>query len=109
MRLRPELMQLEMGISTRRYLPASGTAGLERSRVSGKRRVPWPPPMMIERTFPIVTAGNFAGAIPQLLKPLVRLANLPIAGVHLTCRWAEAQDALGHIQVTNRGVGAEFT
>src|ERR1043165_6218758 len=42
MRRRPELMQLEMGISTRRYFPASGTAGLERSRVRGKSRVPWP-------------------------------------------------------------------
>ena len=46
----PELMQLEMGISTRRYLPASGTAGLARSLVSGKSRVPCPPPMMTERT-----------------------------------------------------------
>ena len=33
-------MQLEMGMSTSRYLPASGTAGLERSLVSGKSRVP---------------------------------------------------------------------
>ena len=33
---RPELMQLEMGMSTRRYLPASGTAGLARSLVRGK-------------------------------------------------------------------------
>src|SRR2546421_10288029 len=43
-------MQLEIGISTSRYLPASGTAGLARSRVSGNRRVPWPPPMMMEST-----------------------------------------------------------
>src|SRR5664280_1329868 len=43
-------MQLEMGISTRRYLPASGTAGLARSLVSGNRRVPCPPPMMTEST-----------------------------------------------------------
>src|SRR5947207_2185219 len=43
-------MQLEMGISTRRYLPASGTAGLERSLVSGKRRAPWPPPIMTDST-----------------------------------------------------------
>ena len=33
-------MQLEMGMSTRRYLPPSGTAGLARSFVSGNRRVP---------------------------------------------------------------------
>src|SRR5918992_429918 len=39
-----ELMQFEMGISTSRYLPPSGTAGLERCCVSGKRREPAPPP-----------------------------------------------------------------
>src|SRR5256885_6593989 len=43
-------MQLEIGISTSRYLPASGTAGLARSRVRGNKRVPWPPPMMMEST-----------------------------------------------------------
>jgi hypothetical protein len=31
----PELMQLLMGISMSRYLPAMGTAGFERMRVSG--------------------------------------------------------------------------
>src|SRR3954464_8968960 len=49
-RFNPELMQLEIGISTRRYLPPSGTAGLLRSRVSGKSLVPCPPPIMTERT-----------------------------------------------------------
>src|SRR5438477_9548131 len=43
-------MQLEIGISTNRYLPASGTAGLARSLVSGNKRVPWPPPMITDRT-----------------------------------------------------------
>src|SRR6266540_3014411 len=43
-------MQLEMGMSTRRYLPASGTAGLDRSLVSGNRRVPAPPPIMTAST-----------------------------------------------------------
>src|ERR1700743_1526195 len=50
MRRNPELMQLEIGMSTNRYFPASGTAGLARSFVSGKRRVPWPPPMMTHNT-----------------------------------------------------------
>src|SRR6185437_1598706 len=50
MRRRPELMQLEMGMSTMRYLPASGTAGLARSFVSGNSRVPCPPPIMTEST-----------------------------------------------------------
>src|SRR5882724_6487180 len=50
MRRKPELMQLEMGMSTRRYFPASGTAGLARSLVKGNSRVPWPPPIMTEST-----------------------------------------------------------
>src|SRR5882724_8235723 len=50
MRRKPELMQLEMGMSTRRYFPASGTAGLARSLVRGNSRVPWPPPIMTEST-----------------------------------------------------------
>ena len=40
-------MQLEIGMSTIRYFPASGTAGLLRSFVSGYKRLPAPPPMMI--------------------------------------------------------------
>src|SRR5664279_2149560 len=55
MRRSPELMQLEIGISTSRYLPASGTAGFARSLVSGNRRVPWPPPMITERTLLVLT------------------------------------------------------
>src|SRR5438874_12436005 len=43
-------MQLEIGISTNRYLPASGTAGLARSLVSGNKRVPCPPPMITDNT-----------------------------------------------------------
>src|SRR6059036_2786254 len=39
----PELRQLEIGISTNRYLPPRGTAGLARSCVSGNNRVPRPP------------------------------------------------------------------
>ena len=35
MRLIPELRQLEIGISTKRYLPAIGTAGFERCAVKG--------------------------------------------------------------------------
>src|SRR5688572_11003582 len=37
-------MQFEIGTSTRRYLPPSGTAGFERCAVSGNKRVPAPPP-----------------------------------------------------------------
>src|SRR5882757_1481145 len=45
-----EFKQLLMGMSMRRYLPPIGTAGFERLRVSGNRRVPRPPPRMIART-----------------------------------------------------------
>src|SRR5262245_18985151 len=44
------LMQLEIGMSMSRYLPATGTAGLERDRVSGNSREPRPPPRMRART-----------------------------------------------------------
>jgi hypothetical protein len=40
----PELIQFEIGISTNRYFPAIGTAGLLRLAVKGYKRVPAPPP-----------------------------------------------------------------
>src|SRR5947208_526189 len=43
-------MQLEIGMSMSRYLPATGTAGLDRDRVSGNSREPRPPPRMRART-----------------------------------------------------------
>ena len=43
-------MQLEMGMSTIRYLPPNGTAGLERSFVRGYSRVPFPPPKTMDNT-----------------------------------------------------------
>src|SRR6059058_1582904 len=76
-RRRPELMQLEIGMSTRRYLPASGTAGLARSRISGNSRVPCPPPMIMERTLlvladmrePFVIGNPFLRIVVFLLYP----------------------------------------
>src|SRR5215212_10467111 len=46
----PELMQLLIGMSIRRYFPAIGTAGFERILVNGCRRDPRPPPIMTPRT-----------------------------------------------------------
>src|SRR4051794_23341297 len=46
----PLLMQLEIGMSISRYLPATGTAGLERAFVSGYSRVPRPPPRIRDNT-----------------------------------------------------------
>ena len=43
-------MQFEIGISTKRYFPAKGTAGLDRSRVNGNKRAPCPPPITTART-----------------------------------------------------------
>src|SRR5437762_14110459 len=43
-------MQLEIGMSTNRYLPASGTAGFARSLVNGKSLVPAPPPIITDST-----------------------------------------------------------
>src|SRR6059058_3165292 len=48
-------MQLEIGISTMRYFPASGTAGLARSLVNGNSRVPCPPPIMTDSTLLVLT------------------------------------------------------
>ena len=44
-----ELIQLEIGISTKRYFPAIGTAGLERVWVNGANLEPCPPPRMIAK------------------------------------------------------------
>src|SRR3954451_24452508 len=49
-RFRTEWMQFEIGMSINRYFPAIGTAGLLRDLVSGKRRVPRPPPRISEMT-----------------------------------------------------------
>src|ERR1043165_7760213 len=51
MRKMSELMQFDTGISMRRYLPPSGTAGLACRRVSGNKRWPTPPPKMIATTW----------------------------------------------------------
>src|SRR6185312_8934961 len=78
MRLRSELMQLEMGMSTSRYFPASGTAGLARSRVSGNNRVPCPPPMMIDNTLLVLVDMRTPFTIKEILScgTAPRLYNL---------------------------------
>ncbi len=53
MRFSPLLMQFESGISIKRYLPASGTAGFDRYLVKGKSRVPRPPPRTMVRIWRI--------------------------------------------------------
>jgi hypothetical protein len=46
----PLLMQLLIGISTKRYLPAIGTAGLLLLAVKGDNLVPAPPPKITATT-----------------------------------------------------------
>src|SRR4051794_39793420 len=69
MRRRPELMQFEIGMSTMRYLPASGTAGLARSLVSGNKRVPCPPPIMTESTLLVLI----------VCRPVCDITKIPFA------------------------------
>jgi len=45
-----EFMQLLIGISINRYLPASGTAGLALIFVNGYKRDPFPPPRIMAST-----------------------------------------------------------
>jgi hypothetical protein len=54
MRSIPEFRQFEMGISTKRYFPAMGTAGLERVSVNGYNREPCPPPSTTHITFEFI-------------------------------------------------------
>src|SRR5580698_1496663 len=54
MRVIPECRQFEIGISTKRYLPAIGTAGFERVAVSGDNRLPWPPPSTMQITLDVM-------------------------------------------------------
>src|SRR6266567_6832453 len=68
----PEFRQLLIGISTNRYFPPSGTAGLARSLVSGNSRVPAPPPMMIARVRWVVPGGSAGVCI---------VANVTVNGI----------------------------
>jgi hypothetical protein len=78
------LMQLEMGMSMSRYLPATGTAGLDRDLVSGNSRVPRPPPRMRARTERMVRSlerGRDAWPGGRESRPTEVNANrVPVAG-----------------------------
>ena len=49
-RFKSEFIQFEIGISTNRYLPAIGTAGLDLEFVNGYNLDPCPPPKIMEIT-----------------------------------------------------------
>src|SRR3954464_2184521 len=88
MRFKLELMQFEMGMSTRRYLPASGTAGLARSLVKGKSRVPAPPPMITDRT--LLVFGDI-----RLPCVIMKKSYYGISGFSISCPPVEAQAPFG--------------
>src|SRR5262245_1753709 len=54
----PLLMQLERVKSMMRYSPPNGTAGFARSRVSGSKRVPFPPARMTVTTPRMTTLAS---------------------------------------------------
>src|SRR5690606_7108578 len=93
MRRRFELMQLEMGMSTSRYLPASGTAGLARSLVSGNSRVPAPPPMITDSTR-LVSTLTFVpiAAMASLPETCPRCAAVPHSAFAYTPRAARGRN-----------------
>src|SRR5262245_20244893 len=65
-------MQFEIGMSTRRYLPPSGTAGLARSLVRGNSRVPAPPPMTMVRTVLVFGDMRAEPGVETIRPPLGR-------------------------------------
>src|SRR5215204_3673854 len=87
-----ELMQFESAISTSRYLPPSGTAGFDRCCVSGKRRLPAPPPRITAKSLglagivlsdhqeQIAGAGNPGGT--SRLQEQAFVTSVPPASCH---------------------------
>lgn len=84
---KPEFKQLEIGISTNLYLPAIGTAGLERVAVRGNNLDPCPPPRIIETTFDAIIfwrlTGYIIGYIVKLIDPKRNLSSSLIFLTHL--------------------------
>src|SRR5688572_15934960 len=78
-RITSEWMQLEIGTSTSRYFPPSGTAGFDRSRVSGNKRLPAPPPRMTARRF------RFEGIkLGEDIRKMTRVQDSDSPGIVLT-------------------------
>jgi len=70
-------MQLLTGMSTNRYFPANGTAGFDRSLVSGKSREPAPPPMMMESVLSEIEAEATCIRIKGVRKSELKCGLLP--------------------------------
>lgn len=85
---RPLLRQLEIGMSMSRYFPATGTAGLARSLVSGNSRLPRPPPRIKLSTWGEVGMGALARIRPMtglgfVISPVFGKGNEEIDSVKL--------------------------
>src|SRR5437588_6884092 len=85
MRSIPANRLLLMGMSMRRNLPPTGTAGLARSRVRGHSRLPCPPPRIAVTTFSMA-ASPAGGWILQRRTVLAQRYGMPQTGKAL-CGW----------------------
>src|SRR3982751_2652800 len=109
-RLRPACRQLLIGISIRRYLPPIGTAGLDRMCVSGKSRVPRPPPRMsvstscMKKVYVIETVRGGISSIvaAEVPMPKMRFAFLCVLAVVAWASPARAQFDSGTVVGTVR-------
>src|SRR5688572_1598408 len=77
----PELTKLDSTKSTMRYLPPKGTAGLPRSLVSGDKRSPFPPAMMMPNTFDLFIYTSKVPVSDRLDKPEPRRRSSSPHGV----------------------------
>src|SRR6478672_4041818 len=64
-----ELIQFEIGISTKRYFPAMGTAGFERLSVNGDNLEPCPPPRIMANTVFFIVMVLWNGKLLYIPQP----------------------------------------
>src|SRR6266849_8846922 len=94
----PELMKLLSTKSTTRYLPPKGTAGLARSLVSGKSRVPLPPARTIPSTRSLMSMHLRAAGDPSPCSPAlgqVASQTRPEGAAMPSVRWGYVEREAG--------------
>src|ERR1035437_10833115 len=105
-------MQLESVMSMMRYWPAKGTAGLARSRVSGKSRSPAPPASSTPSVSLMILlplkpkcrpAYDESGAASQRSSRSVAQARPPVADVDRVGIWSESR--VYHARITLCALG----
>src|SRR5690606_17739845 len=93
MRSSPACRQLLIAMSISRHLPPIGTAGFDRSCVSGKRRVPRPPPRMVVRTS---RTAPFYPCAPPRHVAVVEPAEVP--GTACNTELTDDRRPIGYVQ-----------